>query len=59
MKKYQVTLRTDRDNNISGKDYLDSLLVSLARQGYDVFFDIDGNVAFNCTDEEVFELPEK
>jgi len=56
MKKYQITIHID--NNL-GKDYVDSLIVALARQGYEVYFDIDGNVCFNGTEEEVFEVKEK
>jgi hypothetical protein len=37
--------------NIIDKDYIDSLIVSLVRQGYSVFYCSDNNVVGYTTDE--------
>jgi hypothetical protein len=40
--------------NIIDKDYIDSLIVALVRQGYDVFYNSDDNVVgFNTLDSEL------
>jgi hypothetical protein len=37
--------------NIIDKDYIDSLIVALVRQGYSVFYNADDNIVGYTTDE--------
>jgi hypothetical protein len=51
MKKYEIAI------NILDKEYVDDLIVALARQGYNVYLNAeDGVVCFTATDEEVTEV---
>ena len=54
--RYEITL------GISDDRYVDSLVISLVRQGYDVYYNKDierGIVCFTATDDDVNELEEK
>ena len=45
---------------ILDKDYVDGLIVSLVRQGYEVHMSWDGDaVCFSTTDDEIREIGEK
>ena len=51
MKKYEVKI------DILNKDYVDSLIVALARQGYAPYINESDNVAcFTITNEELQEV---
>jgi len=51
MKEYEVAIKID-DN-----DYIDTLVISLVRQGYEVYYNDDENkVCFKTYDEEVREI---
>jgi hypothetical protein len=51
MKEYEVAIKID-DN-----DYIDTLVISLVRQGYEVYYNDDENVVgFKAYDEEVKEI---
>jgi hypothetical protein len=51
MKEYEVAI------NISDNDYIDTLVISLVRQGYEVYYNDDENkVCFKTYDEEVREV---
>ena len=54
MEKYEVALR------VLDEKYVDQLIVSLVRQGYNVYYNEDerekGVVCFTATDEEVKKL---
>ena len=51
MKEYEVAIKID-DN-----DYIDTLVISLVRQGYEVYYNKDENVVcFKTYDEEVKEI---
>jgi len=54
--KYELTIR------ILDKNYTDSLITSLVRQGYSVYYNADegnkGVVCFTGTEEEVCEIKE-
>jgi hypothetical protein len=51
MKEYEVAIKID-DN-----DYIDTLVISLVRQGYEVYYNDDENVVcFKTYDEEVREI---
>lgn len=51
MKEYEVAI------NINNKKYIDSLVVSLVRQGYEVYYNKDeGKVCFKTYDDEVREV---
>ena len=51
MKEYEVAIKID-DN-----DYIDTLVISLVRQGYEVYYNDDENVVcFKTYDEEVSEI---
>lgn len=45
---------------IRDKDYVDSLIIALVRQGYDVYLSYDNDaVCFGTTDDEVSKIGEK
>ena len=49
--KYEISI------NILDNDYIDSLIVALVRQGYDVYYNAEENVVCYVTyDEEVQEV---
>ena len=51
MEKYEVAI------TILNKDYIDSLIVALVRQGYSVYLNEEDNVVcFEATDEDVIKL---
>lgn len=51
MKEYEVAI------NISDNDYIDTLVISLVRQGYEVYYNDDENkVCFKTYDDEVREV---
>jgi len=51
MKRYEIKIE------ILNKDYVDSLIVSLCRQGYDVYFNKEDNVVcFTIMDEDLTEI---
>ena len=51
MKEYEVAIKID-DN-----DYIDTLVISLVRQGYEVYYNDDEDVVcFKTYDEEVREV---
>ena len=51
MKEYEVAIKID--NN----DYIDTLVISLVRQGYEVYYNDDEDVVcFKTYDEEVREI---
>ena len=51
MTKYEIGI------HILDKDYIDSLIVALARQGYAPYYNEDnGVVCFTATSEEVCEI---
>ena len=51
MKKYEIAIA------ILNKDYIDSLIVALVRQGYNVYLnEEDGVICFTATDEDVTKL---
>ena len=51
MKEHEVAIKID-DN-----DYIDTLVISLVRQGYEVYYNDDENkVCFKTYDEEVREV---
>ena len=51
MKEYEVAIKID-DN-----DYIDTLVISLVRQGYEVYYNDDEDVVcFKTYDEEVREI---
>lgn len=51
MKEYEIAIKID-DN-----DYIDTLVISLVRQGYEVYYNDDENVVgFKAYDEEVKEI---
>jgi len=54
--RYELRIR------ILDKNYIDSLITSLVRQGYNVYYNSDegdgGMVCFTGTEEEVFEIKE-
>jgi len=51
MKEYEVAIKID-DN-----DYIDTLVISLVRQGYEVYYnDDEDKVCFKTYDEEVKEI---
>lgn len=51
MKKFELSIE------IINKDYVDSLIVALARMGYAVYLNEDDNVVcFTVTDEELQEV---
>ena len=51
MKEYEVAIKID-DN-----DYIDTLVISLVRQGYEVYYNNDEDlVCFKTYDEEVREI---
>ena len=51
MKEYEVAI------NIEDEKYIDSLIVALVRQGYDVYYNSDENiVCFTTHDDEVTEI---
>jgi hypothetical protein len=51
MKEYEVAIK------ITDNDYIDSLVISLVRQGYEVYYNDDEDVVcFKTYDEEVREI---
>jgi hypothetical protein len=51
MKRYEIAI------NILDKNYIDNLIVAIARQGYDVYFnEIENIVCFTCDEETVTEV---
>jgi hypothetical protein len=51
MKEYEVAI------NISDNNYIDTLVISLVRQGYEVYYNKDEDVVcFKTYDEEVREV---
>ena len=51
MKEYEVAIKID-DN-----DYIDTLVISLVRQGYEVYYNDDEDVVcFKTYDDEVREI---
>ena len=51
MKRYEIRI------SILNKDYVDNLIVSLVRQGYDVYLNEDDNlVCFITSEEEIQEI---
>lgn len=53
MKEYEVAIKIDDER------YIDSLVISLVRQGYEVYFNNEegkGLVCFKTYDEEVKEI---
>lgn len=51
VKEYEVAI------NINNKKYIDSLVVSLVRQGYEVYYNKDEEkVCFKTYDDEVHEI---
>lgn len=51
MKEYEVAIK------IENNDYIDSLVISLVRQGYEVYYNDDEDVVcFKTYDEEVREI---
>ena len=51
MKEYEVAIK------IENNDYIDSLVISLVRQGYEVYYNDDEDVVcFKTYDEEVREV---
>ena len=51
MKEYEVAIK------ITNNDYIDTLVISLVRQGYEVYYNDDENkVCFKTYDEEVREV---
>jgi len=53
MKEYEVALK------ISDEKYVDSLIIALVRQGYEVYYNSEegkGLVCFKTYDEEVTEI---
>ena len=54
MEKYEIAI------NILDKNYIDSLIVALVRQGHAVYFNEDeGVVCFSVTDDEVTKIDRK
>ena len=54
MKEYEIAIK------IEDKNYVDSLIVSLVRQGYEVYYNKDEDVVcFKTYDEEVTEIKKK
>jgi len=54
VEKYEIAI------NILDKNYIDSLIVALVRQGYAVYFNEDeGVVCFSATDDEVTKIDRK
>ena len=48
---YEISIK------ILDKNYVDSLIVALVRQGYEVYLSIDGDaVCYGATDEDVREV---
>ncbi len=53
MKRYEISI------NIVDSDYIDSLIIALVRQGYDVYYNPDDNVVCYTTEEgEIQEIGE-
>ena len=51
MKEYEVSI------NITDNNYIDTLVISLVRQGYEVYYNKDEDlVCFKTYDEEVREV---
>ena len=51
MKEYEVAIK------ITNNDYIDTLVISLVRQGYEVYYNDDEDVVcFKTYDEEVREV---
>ena len=51
MKEYEVAIK------IENNEYIDSLVISLVRQGYEVYYNDDEDiVCFKTYDEEVKEI---
>lgn len=51
MKEYEVAIK------IENNDYIDSLVISLVRQGYEVYYNDDEDVVcFKTYDDEVREI---
>ena len=51
MKEYEVAIK------ITDNDYIDTLVISLVRQGYEVYYNKDEDVVcFKTHDEEVTEI---
>ncbi len=51
MKKFEISIY------IVDKNYIDSLIVALVRQGYEVYYNEDENkVCFNTDEEELIEI---
>ena len=54
MKRYEISIA------ILNKDYVDSLIVALVRQGYDVYLNEEDNVVcFSAAEEDVTELKDR
>ena len=50
MKLYEYTME------IKNKKYLDSLIVALVRQGYDVYIGEDSNIHFSIYESDLTEI---
>lgn len=50
MREYEVVLK------IENAMYVDQLIVSLVRQGYEVYRTYEGDIAFKTTEDEVTEI---
>ncbi len=51
MKRYEIKI------DILNKDYVDTLIVALVRQGYDVYLNEEDNLlCFTITEEEIEEI---
>lgn len=50
MKTYEVKIE------ILDKDYVDTLIVALVRQGFKVYFDINNNLCYVVPEEDIREL---
>lgn len=54
MKRYEISIK------ILDKDYVNSLVIALVRQGYDVYYNADeGVVCYDTDKEEIREIKEK
>lgn len=49
--RYEVKIKIIDDN------YTDSLIISMVRQGYEVYFTEDNEVCFAIGDDELTEIP--